>query len=459
MTEFHAGFGADLRRETDDLWHSILDHPFVRGIGDGTLSDARFCTWLAQDYPYLVNYARVLALGAAAAEDLEGLRFYADQLSMTLTHEMALHRRTCAAFGIDEARLTAVVPDEVVLRYAEHLLAVGRRGVEADLIAALLPCAVGYVEIGESLAARGLPDVPAYRDWIETYTSEPMHALAAWLVARLDRFAADADDAARSRWREAYRASADFEHRFFQMAWEERGAPPPPLPPLPGELGVVLLNSPHDSRTWLLYAVTDEPTAAGRSHEEVAAGALAGGAPVVQLRAKDAGGRRMLELARTLRRLTQQAGAALIVNDRVDVALAADADGVHVGQSDLPAQAARRVLGDDRILGVSATNLDQALAAEADGADYVGFGPIFDARATKPDAKAPTGIEKLHEVCTRLAIPVIAIGGIGPTNADDVIRAGAAGVAVVSAITASPDLAGATRALLAQLSRARESQA
>jgi thiaminase/transcriptional activator TenA len=227
MTELYAGFGATLRRETDDLWHSILDHPFVRGLGDGTLSEARFRTWLAQDYPYLVSYARVLALGAAAAEDLAGLRFYADQLSMTLTHEMALHQRNCAAFGIDEARLAAVVPDEVPLRYAEHLLEVGRGGVEANLIAALLPCAVGYVEIGESLAARGLPDVPAYRDWIETYTSEPMYALAAWLVARLDRFAADADDDARKRWRETYRTSTDFERRFFQMAWEERGTPPP----------------------------------------------------------------------------------------------------------------------------------------------------------------------------------------------------------------------------------------
>jgi thiamine-phosphate diphosphorylase len=167
----------------------------------------------------------------------------------------------------------------------------------------------------------------------------------------------------------------------------------------------------------------------------------------------------MLALAQALRTLTREAGAALIVNDRVDVALASDADGVHVGQSDLPAKAARRVLGCDRILGVSATTIDQALAAEADGADYVGFGPIFDARATKPDAKAPTGVERLHEVCARLTIPVIAIGGIGPANADGVIRAGASGVAVVSAITGSPDLAGATRALLAQLSRARESQA
>lgn len=232
MTEFYAGFGATLRRETDGLWQSILDHPFVRGIGDGTLSEGRFRTWLAQDYPYLVSYARVLALGAAAAEDLEGLRFYADQLSMTLTHEMALHRRNCAAFGIDEAELAAVVPDAVPLRYAEHLLEVGRRGVEADLVAALLPCAVGYVEIGESLARQSPPGVPAYRDWIETYTSEPMHALAAWLVQRLDSFAEDADDEARERWRRAYRTSADFERRFFQMAWEERGAPPPtPLSP------------------------------------------------------------------------------------------------------------------------------------------------------------------------------------------------------------------------------------
>lgn len=219
------------------------------------------------------------------------------------------------------------------------------------------------------------------------------------------------------------------------------------------------MRSLSEPRTWLLYAVTDEATAVGRSHVEIAEGALTGGAPVVQLRAKDAGGREMLHLAEALLTRTRAAGAALIVNDRVDVALAAGADGVHVGQSDLPARVARKLIGDDLLLGVSATALDQALTAEADGADYVGFGPIFDARATKPDAKDPTGVERLREVCARLTIPVIAIGGIGPANADDVIRAGAAGVAVVSAITAQPDLAEATRVLLAQLSRARESQA
>jgi thiamine-phosphate pyrophosphorylase len=210
-------------------------------------------------------------------------------------------------------------------------------------------------------------------------------------------------------------------------------------------------------KRWDAYVVTDATLSRGRSHVEVAREAVGGGADVVQLREKDAASRVLYETAKEIRRLTQGAGVPFIVNDRVDIALAAGADGVHVGQVDLPATEARRLIGPERILGVSAASLEEALAAERDGADYVGFGPVFEARGTKPDAGPPKGLERLAGVCERCGVPVIAIGGIHHGNVDQVIAAGAAGVAVISGVVGAPDIAAAVRDLKERIRRARES--
>ncbi len=197
---------------------------------------------------------------------------------------------------------------------------------------------------------------------------------------------------------------------------------------------------------WGLYVITDAKLSRGRSHLEVIRAAIAGGATVVQYREKEGTTRQMMEEARALRELARQAGVPFIVNDRVDIALAVDADGVHVGQDDMPAPLARKLMGPEKIVGVSVDNLEQALQAERDGADYVGAGPIF-ATPTKPDAAPPIGLEGLAEICRQVSIPVVAIGGINETNAAAVIAAGAAGVAVVSAVVAAPDVEAAARRL------------
>jgi len=177
---------------------------------------------------------------------------------------------------------------------------------------------------------------------------------------------------------------------------------------------------------------------------------------MVQYREKEALTRRMVEEAAELRALCKAAKVSFIVNDRVDVALAVDADGVHVGQEDMPASVARRLIGPGKILGVSVGSVEEALRAAADGADYLGASPIF-ATPTKPDAPEPIGIDGLRALAASVAVPVVAIGGINAANAADMLRAGARGIAVVSAIVAADDVEASTRLLRATLEGAERS--
>lgn len=196
-----------------------------------------------------------------------------------------------------------------------------------------------------------------------------------------------------------------------------------------------------------LIVVTDPDCGAGRTVVDVVRAALRGGAPAIQLRMKDASAREMTELARTLRAETRPAGALLFVNDRVDVALAAGADGAHVGQDDLPVAAARAIVPPGFLLGVSAETAELARAAAADGADYVGVGPVY-ATGSKADAGDAVGVERIAQVAAAVRIPVVGIGGITIDNAPPIIRAGAAGVAVISAVMRADDPEAAARALL-----------
>jgi thiamine-phosphate pyrophosphorylase len=183
--------------------------------------------------------------------------------------------------------------------------------------------------------------------------------------------------------------------------------------------------------------------------------AIRGGVTIVQYREKNAAARLMIEEAGKLCRLCRARGIPFIVNDRVDVALAVNADGVHVGQDDIPASLARALIGDKMILGVSAENASQALQAYEDGANYIGASPVF-ATPTKPDAPVPMGIQTLEVLARSVPIPVVAIGGINAGNAALGIRAGAAGVAVVSAIVASENVEAAARELAAIIAREKK---
>jgi thiamine-phosphate pyrophosphorylase len=203
-----------------------------------------------------------------------------------------------------------------------------------------------------------------------------------------------------------------------------------------------------------LYVITDEVLSGGRSHAEQARAAVAGGARMIQLRDKAATSRRLYEAAVAMLRITRPAGALLIVNDRVDVALAAGADGVHVGPDDLPVAVVRRLMPDG-IVGASAGTVEEAVAAQRDGADYLGVGAVYEARASKADAGAPVGPERVAAIRAAVALPIVGIGGIKAANAAPVIAAGADGVAVITGVVAAPDIAAAARELLAVVRAAR----
>lgn len=195
-----------------------------------------------------------------------------------------------------------------------------------------------------------------------------------------------------------------------------------------------------------LYVLTDAQLARGRSHAQVVAAALRGGATLVQYREKNATTRQMIAEAQRIRDLCRAYGVPLVINDRVDIALAIDADGVHVGPDDMPVALVRQVLGHDKIVGASAGTVEEARAAIADGADYLGVGAIFATRS-KTDAGEPIGLEGLAQIVRVSTIPVVGIAGINATNAASVIHAGATGIAVISAIVSAEDIEQATREL------------
>lgn len=193
-----------------------------------------------------------------------------------------------------------------------------------------------------------------------------------------------------------------------------------------------------------LYAITDARFYRGRTLEEVARAWIAGGVCCIQLREKDMTGRGLWEAGRLLRDLTREAGVLFIVNDRVDVAAAVDADGVHLGQEDLPVEAARKILGPDRLIGVSTHNVEEAVAAERAGADYIGFGPVKPT-ATKADTRPAVGVEGLRAVRRAVRVPVVAIGGIQVEDAEDLASAGADALAVIRGLLDTDDIVGRTR--------------
>ncbi len=201
-----------------------------------------------------------------------------------------------------------------------------------------------------------------------------------------------------------------------------------------------------------LHILTDTVLQSRFSHMEITRLAIAGGADTIQYRQKSGSTREMIEIARNMKRLCSEAGVTFIVNDRLDVAIAAEADGVHLGQDDFPIPMARELLGEGRIIGGSAATLDEARKCLSEGADYVGFGPVYPT-SSKDDAGPVSGIDILKQVVEIIPLPIIAIGGVGAENIPDVMRAGAHGIAVISAVCCQDDPEEATRALYQALNK------
>jgi len=203
-----------------------------------------------------------------------------------------------------------------------------------------------------------------------------------------------------------------------------------------------------------LCVITDPALAPGRDHVAIAEAALAGGADMIQLRDKTASLRDLLPQARAIQARCRAHGALFIVNDRVDLALAADADGAHVGQEDLPAVSARLLLGPERLLGVSTHDPGQAEAAQRAGADYIGFGPMF-ATGTKDTGYAARGLDAIREIRKVVALPILAVGGITLESVAAVIAAGATAPAVISAVVKAADITAAAAAFRQRVTAAK----
>jgi thiamine-phosphate pyrophosphorylase len=199
-----------------------------------------------------------------------------------------------------------------------------------------------------------------------------------------------------------------------------------------------------------LYLITGRGETLGRNLEFVVEEALRGGVRAVQLRDKSASTKELYETAYELRRLTSRHGAKLIINDRVDVALAVEADGVHIGAASLPIYKVRRLLGEKKLIGVSCHNQVQAITAQEMGADFITFGPVYYTASKAPFGN-PVGVEKLQTITEMLQIPVFALGGINHANCPEVVSCGVRGIALISAILSAPDPRDAARGLLTQL--------
>ena len=204
-----------------------------------------------------------------------------------------------------------------------------------------------------------------------------------------------------------------------------------------------------------LYLIADTSILRGCSLPEAAQKAILGGARLVQYRAQNIAASASYETADEVRRLTQKSGVIFMINDDVSLALAVKADGVHLGQEDLPIREARKILGHERLIGISTHSVEEALAAEEGGADYIGLGPIYV--TTTKQTRPPLGCGVIREVAEKVRIPIFAIGGINLKNLKEVLEAGATGVAVISAILASPDITRATRTFLKAISLIKKS--
>lgn len=213
-------FSDSLRAAADAIWHAQHDHPFVRGIGEGTLDLERFKFWVRQDYLFLIEYCRLFALGAARAPDLPTLTRLADLLQATAQTEMDLHRSYAAEFGISAAELEGEEMAPTTRAYTDFLLRTAALGDFAELAAALLPCMWGFSEVGRKLAEGPRPADARYSAWIDGYASGEFAQLAGWCRQLVDELGGSAPPGVRERMREAFLTSSRYELAFWEMAWQ-----------------------------------------------------------------------------------------------------------------------------------------------------------------------------------------------------------------------------------------------
>ncbi|MBW2589616.1 MAG: thiamine phosphate synthase [Deltaproteobacteria bacterium] len=203
-----------------------------------------------------------------------------------------------------------------------------------------------------------------------------------------------------------------------------------------------------------LYLVTDRSLSRGRATLKIVKASVAGGVTCVQLREKNCSTLEFIKEALSVKKFLKTSNIPLIINDRVDVAQAIEADGVHLGQTDMPLPMAKDILKDSMVIGISVESLEDAIRAEKDGADYIGISPIF-ATPTKTDTSPPLGLEGLKEISRAVSLPKVAIGGLNKENAGEVILNGADGIAVVSAIVSADDTRKAAEELSYMVKQAR----
>jgi len=213
-------FTERLRQKATEIWEAQHQHPFVRGIGDGTLSLERFKFWLQQDYVFLIEYARLLALAAARSPDLETITRFATLLKETVETEMSLHRAYAAEFGISREELEQELPAPTTRGYTDFLLRVAATGDFAELAAALLPCMWAFSEIGQRLAMQPTTSDQRYAKWIAMYSSTEFAELAQWCRDLVDSLAAGLPERDLRKLEAAFLTSSRYEWQFWEMAWK-----------------------------------------------------------------------------------------------------------------------------------------------------------------------------------------------------------------------------------------------
>ncbi|TSB46809.1 thiaminase II [Alkalicoccobacillus porphyridii] len=212
-----------LREKADSIWQANHKHPFVQEIGSGTLDIEAFKYYMKQDYLYLIEYSRVFALGAVKAPDLETMAIFSNYLQSTLNEEMALHRSYAKRLGISEEELENEEPAATTLSYSSYMISEAQKGSLAHLIAAILPCAWSYAEIGQTLATiPGAMDHPNYGEWVQMYQSEEFAEIANWLKQQLDSLTASVNEKEKEQLEAIFIRSSQFEYLFWEMSYQQR---------------------------------------------------------------------------------------------------------------------------------------------------------------------------------------------------------------------------------------------
>lgn len=213
-------FSDELRQRAASTWDKEKAHPFVTGIGDGTLPLDNFRYYMRQDYVFLIEFCRAISLAVAKARTLEDMGWFAQMIHETLNMEMALHVSFCADFDITEEELLATYPSPTTWAYTRHMINTAHQGTVGETAAVILPCSWGYAEIGQALYVQGTPkDQPLYTRWIETYNSQEFADIADWLRGFVDKHAETAGTSETEAMERAFRISSQYEYMFWDAAW------------------------------------------------------------------------------------------------------------------------------------------------------------------------------------------------------------------------------------------------